>query len=139
MIYGHFLYFSPEADTCSDHYFLMYIMLFLLLEFYFKCCMIGFLVTALVGFVCLRYRKKRNAVNQSEQVLKSLIKTKFGQMVLNQAPSQLAERVITMNNDEANPECVICFMNFTESDEVVKLKCNEKHFFHTKCIEDWIK
>jgi E3 ubiquitin-protein ligase DOA10 len=41
--------------------------------------------------------------------------------------------------DEQNPECVICYMNYEETDEVVRLKCNEKHYFHEKCIEQWIK
>lgn len=40
---------------------------------------------------------------------------------------------------EAEEECIICWSQYEEQDDVTKLKCNEKHFFHTACIESWIK
>ena len=44
-------------------------------------------------------------------------------------------------NPEAHPEgieCVICMEEYKETDEVIELPCNEKHFFHAKCITDWL-
>ena len=35
-------------------------------------------------------------------------------------------------------ECVICMEEYKETDEVIELPCNEKHFFHSKCITDWL-
>ena len=35
--------------------------------------------------------------------------------------------------------CQICLQDYKESDDVTKLKCNDKHYFHSHCIEDWIK
>lgn len=42
--------------------------------------------------------------------------------------------------DIIDPEdsCIICYEEYTEEAEVTKLSCNEKHLFHTKCIESWI-
>jgi hypothetical protein len=36
-------------------------------------------------------------------------------------------------------ECIICWNEYTDHDDIVKLRCNEKHFFHSACIENWIK
>jgi len=54
--------------------------------------------------------------------LRSLAKTKYNYQLFSDAE-----------------ECAICWSNYSEQDEIVKLKCNEKHFYHTKCIENWIK
>ena len=36
-------------------------------------------------------------------------------------------------------ECVICMEEFKDSDEVAELKCDERHYFHSRCLEDWLK
>lgn len=36
-------------------------------------------------------------------------------------------------------ECCICMEEYTPDDLVTDLPCNEAHYFHTKCIADWIK
>jgi hypothetical protein len=28
---------------------------------------------------------------------------------------------------------------FKDSDEVAELKCDERHYFHSRCLEDWLK
>ena len=30
-------------------------------------------------------------------------------------------------------------MDYNENDIVTQLRCDERHYFHTKCIEDWVK
>jgi membrane glycosyltransferase len=56
----------------------MYIMLFVIIIFYLKFSIYMCLIGALIGFMVMRYKKKRNAINQSDVILKSLVKTKFG-------------------------------------------------------------
>jgi hypothetical protein len=29
--------------------------------------------------------------------------------------------------------------DFKESDEIAELKCDERHYFHSKCLEGWLK
>lgn len=36
-------------------------------------------------------------------------------------------------------ECVICMVDFEPDDEIAELKCDNRHYFHTKCLEDWLK
>jgi hypothetical protein len=36
-------------------------------------------------------------------------------------------------------ECVICMEEFKDSDQVAELKCDERHYFHQKCLEDWLQ
>lgn len=35
--------------------------------------------------------------------------------------------------------CAICLGEYTEADEVAELGCDERHYFHATCLEDWIK
>ena len=36
-------------------------------------------------------------------------------------------------------ECIICLEAFTDKDVVTPLPCSKRHYFHTKCIQDWGK
>jgi hypothetical protein len=36
-------------------------------------------------------------------------------------------------------ECMICMMDFGENDEVTPLPCSDKHYFHSMCIEQWLR
>ena len=70
----------------------------------------------------LRYKQKRVKLNNSLRILKGLVKSRFGVPL-----------------PEEDRECIICWAEYKETDEVVRLSCNAKHFFHTGCIESWIK
>ena len=41
-------------------------------------------------------------------------------------------------NDETI-ECAICLENFTETDQINKLKCNDMHIFHHQCLLGWVE
>jgi len=36
-------------------------------------------------------------------------------------------------------ECIICMVDYVEQDDITPLPCNPKHFFHSACIENWLK
>lgn len=36
-------------------------------------------------------------------------------------------------------ECVICFNEFVEDQQVCQLKCSRKHIFHFDCLQQWVK
>ena len=36
-------------------------------------------------------------------------------------------------------ECIICMQQYANNDLITTLSCNQKHFFHTNCIEKWIQ
>lgn len=39
----------------------------------------------------------------------------------------------------AEMECIICWELFRNREYVTRLNCHEQHFFHTRCIKEWIK
>lgn len=46
------------------------------------------------------------------------------------------------NVDEKNKnmtECVICMCEFQAEDDIAELKCDQRHYFHTECLKDWLK
>jgi hypothetical protein len=40
---------------------------------------------------------------------------------------------------DEDKKCSICFLEYGENDEITPLPCDDRHFFHTQCIEDWLK
>lgn len=40
---------------------------------------------------------------------------------------------------ELATQCAICWGDFKEKEEVTPLLCDERHLFHTRCIEAWIR
>ena len=34
--------------------------------------------------------------------------------------------------------CAICMSDFKETDKITPLPCDEKHYFHSECIIDWL-
>ena len=43
----------------------------------------------------------------------------------------------TLFQHESN--CVICLVEYEAEDIVTRLRCDRRHYFHTKCLEDWVK
>jgi len=43
------------------------------------------------------------------------------------------------DNYDEERECAICMLEFKKEEMVTQLKCNSKHYFHSKCLETWIK
>ena len=41
-------------------------------------------------------------------------------------------------NQKDGSECCICLAEFIEDDEIIILKCNERHIFHDGCISGWV-
>lgn len=35
--------------------------------------------------------------------------------------------------------CVICFEDYKPNDKTAIANCSEKHYFHEKCLKDWLK
>ena len=61
--------------------------------------------------------------------------------------SEVKERVINslsrINFDarkfKASKECAICYVDFEQDAQITPLSCDIKHYFHTDCIERWLK
>ena len=55
------------------------------------------------------------------------------------AISSLNKKAFSNIQNKNMSECVICMMDFKEEDEIAELKCDERHYFHAACLEDWLK
>ena len=36
-------------------------------------------------------------------------------------------------------ECIICMVDYEANDNITPLPCDERHYFHSECIENWLK
>ena len=36
-------------------------------------------------------------------------------------------------------ECCICYDNFTQEQDIIRLPCNNNHIFHAHCIGEWME
>lgn len=121
LVYGNFLYFS-SGKTCNENLMLSYMMLAILILGYFHMMLYLFIIVVVLVFLYKRYQEKAKKQMGSVVILRSLPKTKFSQALF-----------------KSDEECIICWNDYNESDDVTRLTCNENHFFHTACIESWIK
>mmetsp|Transcript_40014 Transcript_40014/g.52391 ORF Transcript_40014/g.52391 Transcript_40014/m.52391 type:complete len:84 (+) Transcript_40014:691-942(+) len=46
-------------------------------------------------------------------------------------------RIFDFNKFKDHEECVICLEPFEPSEMVTPLPCDKRHYFHSKCIEEW--
>ena len=91
-----------------------------------KCCSIG---TIMICFGPALFRSIRRArrpdaswVPTQTDIIKNLMKGKI-------KPEQFPE----------GAECVICMVEYTPDDDIIRLPCDERHFFHADCITSWLK
>lgn len=96
-----------------------------------KCCTIGlFLCIFIPMFI---YYSRRNAQPQwipaAPQFVQNLYKQKFTDF------SRTHQAGVT----DQDKSCAICFVEYGENDDITPLPCDDRHFFHTECIEGWLK
>lgn len=93
----------------------------------------AFLVLCIVSFLilfcpCISYtlfktfhdRRERNQLQ--ERVIKNLSKVTFGSVKL-----------------DGQQDCAICLGSFESNELVTPLSCDIRHYFHSACIEEWMK
>ena len=42
-------------------------------------------------------------------------------------------------NQDNMKSCAICLMDYEETDEIAELRCDQRHYFHSACLQDWLK
>ena len=89
---------------------------------YFYLMLYSLILILLSILLFIRFKAKQRKEMGAVKILRNLSKIKFSQVLF-----------------KAEEECIICWNAYNPEDEVVRLKCNDKHFFHSVCIENWIK
>ena len=82
-------------------------------------------ISLIAALYCRRFTNHRARLNKSNEILKSISRIKF------------SEELFGALADEN--ECIICMSPYDANDLITKLDCTGKHFYHTECIENWIK
>lgn len=81
-------------------------------------CCLPCIITSLKEYC----RASREEQREKFAVLDGLIKTKYNP-----------------DDFKAHKDCAICFCEFGSDDQVSPLPCNSNHYFHSECIQTWIK
>lgn len=96
-----------------------------------------YLVVGLVGccflgcYICALGRGGSNAFNLNNNAINSI-------PYLN-AISSLKKRNFNEIKDKNMDSCAICLMDYQPNDEVSELNCDSRHYFHSACVQDWLK
>lgn len=45
-----------------------------------------------------------------------------------------AFETLNTKQKDYSERCMICFVDYADTDEVVSLPCNDKHIFHQECM-----
>lgn len=126
LVYGNVLYFnkSTEGSCMSGLRLGLFIMLLVGYIEMMKCfCLTIFLCILIpVIFFAVRRSQRPNWMPAAPQFIQQLYNTKF-----NPAANQAQET------------CPICMVDFTETDDIIPLPCDEKHYFHPECIKQWLQ
>lgn len=69
------------------------------------------------------------------EIISSLDKTKFKY----KQSAQKKKGGLNESQSGIWRQCPICWSDFMRNDFVTSLHCDEKHVFHTECIEQWIR
>ncbi len=113
LLYGNVLIYS-EQNNCGDYNpLLAYLMMGIIFLGYFHLLIYLVVIVMVIVFVGMRIRDKRKKKMASVNILQSLSRTKFSSILY-----------------ETENECIICWAPYEQNDDVIKLKCNEKHLYH---------
>jgi len=132
-MYRGFDMFYSDANDCDNYdstaFFnsIMFMVLFIGYLIGFVYLMV--LLTLLCLYFMIREQAETTRLNsggvgrsQVPMILASLSRTQYDPQVF-----------------QHEKQCIVCLVDYTENDMVTQLRCDERHYFHTKCIEDWVK
>lgn len=129
-IYGNVIFWQNAGDaehTCNKKnnsgFFVSMLLMLIIGYIYFLFYIV---LISLLGFLfCRRFNRSRAAQAETRRLMSSISRVQFSEELFG---------AISEEN-----ECVICMTAFTEEDTITKLDCGGGHFYHTACIEDWLK
>lgn len=132
-MYFGFDYFYSEKNDCDNHdstALLNSLMFVILFVGYFFCFMYFMIACTMPCLYCIvrdqaeNNRLRAGGVGQSQvpMILASLSRTQYNP---------------DLHNHEKN--CIICLVDYEENDVVTQLRCDPRHYFHTSCVEGWVK
>ena len=140
LIYGFVLYYSDanDCDKVPDTAFFVSMMFVILFVGYI---MIFVYVMMLCTVPCV-YMFLRDGAAQRGAAANNNLQGNNRAMAQAQVPGIIASLRRTQYDPDKfrhDADCVICMVTYKASDVVTQLKCDPRHYFHTECLESWIK
>lgn len=127
-IYVVYSFFSSSNDCRAKTTYLHAVFLLLMIEsciyllfFLLICCVIGLIGCLTCAMICIKAKEKL----QNEKIKSVLMKCKGLQLSLDELAG--------------DNTCCICWTDYTEESKILKLPCNQLHYFHAECIGEWIQ
>ena len=126
MLYSVILFFSRD-NSCENTPSLFWPYLVLITYGFYvmtKVAVITIIVIIVLPMVCcvvIRQRRHNRWAPATKKLLQNLGRVKFSK---------------AKNRNETT--CAICMEEFSEEDQITPLPCDERHYFHAKCIEGWL-
>ena len=129
-IYGNFIYWTkeePKVEVClkTDNYvFILTMYLMLILGYIYAVFYLLFICL----YIYIKWRRMnttRSRRSETSRLMQNISRVKFSEQLFG---------AISEEN-----ECIICMTPFGPDDMITKLECPGNHFYHTSCIENWIK
>jgi len=98
-----------------------------------KCCLLSLFLCILIPMVFYYARQQQQPqwVPAGPQFLQNLYKQRFNDFAKAHGGMQ--------NASDQDKSCTICMLEYQDTDEITPLPCDDRHFFHTGCIEGWLK
>lgn len=107
-------------------------------------------ITMLNCFLCYICKKNNtipneivsNQINSNELYLENNINSNYDlekiiDLSIKDYIDKNSNKISYTNLKDKDDECIICYENFDENNEILIFKC--KHYFHRECIIKWLK
>ena len=126
-------YNNPDETGCQKMLIQVFIVLIIGYIEMLKCCLVSLFVCILIPMVFYYARQNQQPqwIPTAPQFVQNLYKQKFNEF----AQQHNGE----IGNTDQDKQCAICFLEYTENDEITPLPCDDRHFFHSGCIQEWLK
>ena len=135
LLYGNSLYYSEQND-CRKNERTRFIVDFMGAILFVGYLLISLYLLLICTVPCL-YLYVRHHMNiqmrlQQEAELRRL--SQVPQILSSLSRVPFDEELFTHED-----KCSICLGEYAENDLITQLRCDGRHYFHTTCIENWIK
>ena len=121
-------YNNPDKSDCgSTNTKAFIVIIYGYIELLKFGCLLMFLFIIFPLLCCLARQQQQAPqwMPAAPQFVQSLYKQKFNDFA--------------KTHNDFDTKCTICYEDYMETDDITPLPCDERHFFHTACIEDWLK
>eukprot|EP00347_Sterkiella_histriomuscorum_P017407 403349495 len=137
LIYGNTFHYSRNSMGCKDtfdDFKAMWVIMMIAIAY-------GYLVFLIYGFACCigscvlcfviaAGRQQSRANNPMVDRIPYLA-------AVNNLNRKKFENVDEQNRNME--QCAICLGDYVDTDEIAELKCDQRHYFHSECLKEWLK